>query len=299
MKPVSNIREGLAQIPGAMNQMPPAPGYQGSEEAVRSCRIRTIWTGDHSGLLPQDSVAPVARLSEDEADEDVFGADATDSWLDPVFEIGPEMDESFPGLGGAEGRQIQQSVRLHGMDALAWYVSFHHPGLQWGIYVPLSGLAYMMQNAFGGLSVRLETKAHLAFHAALNHELFHFATDYAIAQAELDHQEPWYVPAKSAIRMGVPSYCVEEEQMANAYMLSAFRSMKPALRVKGKQAALRAFVGLQPPGYRDALGVRSSDWDHLLFDLAHRYRVRTAKSASHPSLWNPWRFKITSAGAVA
>jgi hypothetical protein len=287
MKPVSNIREGLALIPGALNELPPALGYEGSEEAVRSYRTRTIWTGEKPSPLPQDSAIFEAELFEDEADDDVFSMDGGDSWLDPVFEIGAEMDERFPGLGGAAGRQLQQSVRLHGMDALAWYVSFHHPGLQWGIYIPISGLAYMMQNAFGNLLVPVETKAHLAFHAALNHELFHFATDYAIAQAELDHHEPWYIPGRMGFLFGNPSYCIEEEQMANAYMLSAFRSMKPALRVKGKQAALRAFVGKQPVGYCDALSVRSSDWDRLLVDLARRYGSYTAKSSSHPSLWNP------------
>jgi hypothetical protein len=173
------------------------------------------------------------------------------------------------------------------MDALAWYASFHYPGLQWGIYIPISGLAYMMQNAFGSLPVPLETKAHLAFHAVLNHELFHFATDYAIAQMEMDYQEPWLVPAKRAFRLGIPNYCVEEEQLANAYMLSAFRSMKPALRVKGKQAALRAFVEKQPQGYRDALGVRSPDWNRLLGNLAHHYGSHAVKSANHPTLWNP------------
>lgn len=294
MKLISSIRKGLANIEGALTEFPPEPGYEGSQEAVRS--IQTIWVGENPNLLPRYDL-PMnsdAVLCEDDADDDVFGVDddifgtdGSDSWLDPVFEIGADVDERFFGLGGDEGKKIRQSVQLHGMDALAWYVSFHRPGLQWGIYVPLSGLAYMMRNAFGELPIPLETKAHLAFHAALNHELFHFATDYAIAQAELDHQEPWYVPATTAFRMGTPSYCVEEERMANAYMLSAFRSMKPALRVKGKQAALRAFVGGQPVGYRNALNVRPAHWDQLLDKLAGRYGSHAVKSARHPSLWNP------------
>ena len=94
-----------------------------------------------------------------------------------------------------------------------------------------------------------------------SHELFHFATDYAIAQTELMLQEPWWTPATRAIRSGVPNYCLVEEQLANAYMLKAFRSMKPALRLRGKQEALRRFTLLQPPGYRDGAKIGSRQWD--------------------------------------
>lgn len=287
MKPVSNIRKGLAQIPGALNELPPNPGYEGSEEAVHSHRTRTIWQGESPDLRPGFSNDTEDGFLEDGADDSVFGVDSSGSSFDPVFEIGAEMDEQLPGLGGAEGRKIQQSVQLHGMDALAWYVSFHHPGLQWGIYIPISGLAYLMKNAFGGLNTSATTKAHLAFHAALNHELFHFATDYAIAQVELEHQEPWYLPSTQATRQKDPPYREEEEALANAYMLKAFRSSKPSLRVKGKQAALRAFVAKQPEGYRDALDIRPSHWASRLESLAWCYGVHSAKNAEHPALWSP------------
>lgn len=286
MKLVSNIRKGLVEIEGALDVFPPEPGYEGSQEAVRS--VRTIWWGKKPNPIQDynDSKEVAEGLFEDETDDGVFGEDGGDRGFDPVFEIGADVDERFPGLGGEAGKRIEQSVQLYGMDALGWYVSFHHPGIQWGIYIPVSGMGYLIRNALGGLSAPLVTKAHLAFHAILNHELFHFATDYTIAQAELAHQEPWYVPAKKAFRAGKPDYCVEEEQMANAYMLSAFRSMKPALRVRGKQAALRDFVAQQPEGYRDALHVRPLHWDRLLENLAHRYGSRAKKSAAHSSLWN-------------
>ena len=283
MKLVSTIRNGLTHIEGALQALPADPGYEGSQEAVHAAQ--TIWSADNANSSPDVKAAYSADLYEEEADDDVLGLDAGNQAFDPVFEIGAEVDERFPGLGGEEGKRIHQSVQLHGMDALGWYVPFHHPGLQWGIYVPCSGIAYLIANGFGGLCAPPATKVHLAFHAILNHELFHFATNYAIAQAELAHQAPWYVPAKMAFRAGSPNYCVEEEQLANAYMLSAFRSMKPALRLKGKQAALRAFVHRQPAGYRDALSVRPQHWDRLLEVLAHRYGDCSRTAASHPLLW--------------
>ncbi|HKD15950.1 MAG TPA: hypothetical protein VKE71_15555 [Candidatus Angelobacter sp.] len=128
------------------------------------------------------------------------------------------------------------------MDALGQYVSFQAVGAQWGIYIPVTGIAYLIKNALSQLRATPDTKRRLAFHAILNHELFHFATDCAIAQAELIHQEPWYVPAKAAFKRQKPDYCVIEEQLANAYMLKAFRTMKLALRIRGKQDALREFT---------------------------------------------------------
>ena len=282
MKAISSIREGLGRVPVALN----GPGYEGHEEAVRSFHTRVIWQGEDADKLSGTQLDYQAGY-EDDPEDDVLGGDVDQSAFDPVFEIGSEIDDRFPGLGGIEGEKIQQSVLLHGMDALAWYVSFHYPGVQWGVYVPISGIAYLMKHAFSDLSAPLATKAHLAFHSALNHELFHFATDYTVAQAELDHQEPWFVPAKAGFLSGNPNYCIEEEQLANAYMLAAFRSMKPALRVRGKQAALRAFVAKQPKGYRDALEVRSRNWNRLLENLAERYGSHALKSAGHPALWSP------------
>jgi hypothetical protein len=285
MKLVSSIRKGLAEIDGALDTFPPHPGYEGSQEAVHSARTMW-WGGQDPNLLTETALAPQADLYDVEVDGDDFGVNGVNGGFDPVFEIGAEVDERFPGLGGDSGKKIQQSFELYGMDALGWYVPFHHPGIQWGIYIPVSGLIYLIKHAFGGLAAPVDTKTHLAFHAILNHELFHFVTEYTIAQAELAQEEPWYVPAKQGMRESSPGYCVEEEKLANAYMLSAFRTMKPALRVAGKQAALGAFVKKQPAGYRDALVVRPPHWDGLLDGLVHQFGACKPRS-THRLLWDP------------
>jgi hypothetical protein len=79
----------------------------------------------------------------------------------------------------------------------------------------------------------------------------------------------------------MPKYCVIEEQLANAYMLKAFRTMKPAIRIRGKQRALREFTKVQPAGYCVGWRVRSQDWNGLLPALAEEYGRRSTKGAAN------------------
>lgn len=271
MTPVSKIRSGLSEIPGALVSYPPDEDYRGFEQGVV---VETLSEGQ--GVQAKElTCAPISP------DEDGPEEDQEIPEFDPVIEIGPEIEEAIQAYGGEAGERIRRSVELHGVEALGWYVSFHYTGVQWGAYISLSGIAYLMCKVFSALPATWETKAHLAFHAILNHELFHFATDYAVAQAELMLEEPWMVPAKRAFRAGHPPYCQQEEKLANGYMLRAFRTMKPALRVRGKQGALREFVRAQPPGYRDGDLVSREGWDANLGGLIDEYLRHTVKGAGN------------------
>lgn len=289
MKRVSQIREGLQDIPGALEAFEPDPGFEGRERAIDASRV--IWSGEQMNEREGDAtIAPVTDGDDRDFDDDPVSEGDEEASLDPVVELGADAEECIERLGGAAGVELEQSVLLHGMDALGWYVSFHYTGVQWGIYVPLSGIAYLAGRVFHTLSASLDAKVRLAFHAIFHHELFHFATDYAIAQAELTHREPWHLPARRAFRAQSPRYCVLEEKLANAQMLLAFRSTKAALRVKGKQAVLRQFVLEQPEGYRDALDVRPEHTDALLSDLAGCYGEHAVNSRNHPLIWGPKGF---------
>ena len=184
MRRINEIRAGMSGIPHSRMDFPPEPSFRGEEPGVTTT---AIWTGDYYDApdktqMPEDSFSGSEEGDENETD---MPPD-----FDPVIEIGADVDETFPALGGEAGEQIRHSILLHGMDALGWYVSFHVVRVQWGIYIPVTGIAYLMKNALSKLRATLDAKAHLAFHAILNHELFHFGTDYTIAQAELIHQEP-------------------------------------------------------------------------------------------------------------
>jgi hypothetical protein len=126
----------------------------------------------------------------------------------------------------------------------------------------------LAQAAFAKLDLEPVAKIQLAFRAILDHELFHFATDYAVGQAELAQHHAWWVPFKTSRRDQVSPCCPIEEQLANAYMLRRFRT-GPKLR--GKQEALRLFTKQQPVGYKDAHKIKPDDWPDELAKLASEY----------------------------
>jgi hypothetical protein len=275
MKHITDIRRGLSSIPGALSEVPPENGYAGPQPGVA---VTTI----HESHDPRLRLDAFANSSDDSQEDYEAIPDFT-----PLFEIGSEVDESFPALGGEEGERIRKSLLVRGMDALGGYLTFHMVGAQWGIYINVSGIAYLVKYAFSELTAPLEEKANLAFHAILAHELFHFATDFAISQAELVHQEAWWLPAQKVFKLEKPGYLAEEERLANAYMLAAFRSMKASLRIAKKQEALRQFTRtLQPEGYCDGWKVRKEHWETLLAELAAEYGRHTTKAAKNSGLWD-------------
>jgi hypothetical protein len=274
MQPIQNIRNGLSGIPECLTNLPPEPAYRGIGPGTL---VSSIWTpGEPNSLLSHN---PQLDFESAETESEASPE------FDPLIEIGADVDETFPSLNGEAGERIRQSVMLYGMDALGYYVSFHVTGVQWGAYVTASGIAYLVRSAFSSLDAPLMTKAQLAFHAILHHELFHFAVDYTVAQSELTHQNAWWLPAKTVFRRATPNYCVIEEKLANAYMLRAFRTMKPALRHRGKQEALRDFTKRLPAGYKDGWQVRRLDWERELKTLAWAYGEHSI-CKGHPALWN-------------
>lgn len=178
------------------------------------------------------------------------GAGATDAL--PIFEIPPEIDEArlVAALGGTEGQRISAAIKVRGVDALAWYVPFHATGLQWGIYIPLSSIARLALLDFEPLKCDLNAKMNLAFQLLHQHELFHFATEYATAQAEILIGKPIYRHGKP--KTGNLSYIALEEQLANAW---SYRTLTSRVRriwnVPGKAAIITKIFKAGPKGYRD------------------------------------------------
>jgi len=148
-----------------------------------------------------------------------------------------------------------------GTDALAWYVTFHGKGVQWGIYIPVSSISYLMTSVFGPLNCDSLTKSKMAFRMLHQHELFHFAVDYMAAQLEAIVGLPCHKPARD-LKDKLLGYILLEEQLANAHMIRSFRSGPRANRVSGATNVVRQFVMNQPPGYRE--GAKSTTTHALL-----------------------------------
>jgi hypothetical protein len=264
MKKIADIRMALDKISDARMELPPEEGYLGSEPGIET---ETVWPGESDANQSHGAtVAPGEPRIEQGLDEIGIIPEPQ-----PVFEFGAEIDETRPLLKGQESERIRKSVELKGMDALGCYVTFHVKNLQWGVYISTSGIAYLIQNAFAALPVSFETKAHLSFYSILQHELFHFATDYMVSQWEILLQQPLHIRASKAQKQQPPGYSSTEEMLANAFMLKALRTGKPALKIKGKTEALRQFTLLQPEGYRDGGTVKASQWEEELIVLALQY----------------------------
>ena len=113
--------------------------------------------------------------------------------------------------------------------------------------LPLSSIAYLIGRYFTSLNVSVDKLLRLSFRALHQHELFHFATDYASSQAELLSRRPCYRPSRS-LKDPKWEYNLLEEQLANVNMIHSFWGQP----LKGKTRVLRSFISEQPPGYHTA-----------------------------------------------
>lgn len=114
-----------------------------------------------------------------------------------------------------------------GIEALAWYVSFHDDQQNWGVYIPLSSVALMDELYLSGLPIDRDRRLHIAWSALLAHEQMHFAVDHACAWFELLLRAPIRREFTARFKEKTPAphlkaeeaYLEVEETAANAHML--------------------------------------------------------------------------------
>jgi plasmid maintenance system killer protein len=142
--------------------------------------------------------------------------------------------------------EISAEEEKRGIDALAWYVSFHNTEPEWGIYIPISSLHYIAGRHLKRLRYSKARKLEIAFNALLFHESIHYAVDRNVAAWELIlgvalHGE---VPD----RLKTLGYIQVEEAVANAHKLRELKEIYSAACTN----ALGTWVSNSPAGYRDA-----------------------------------------------
>ena len=251
MKRVDNIRNALTNIPGCIDDKQHFEWHERGD-------TDSIW--------------------QPEANTSLLDFDPTDRGdiepLQPIFEVPPEYeaDSSLPLLNDAAADEIKSRTRVHGIEALAWYVPFHQSGYQWGCYLTASGL-YQIADLFLPAKLSVNERLDFAFHSLLRHELFHFATEYMASQWELCMRQPCYLPAKTFLNDPALGYILDEEKAANALMLRNIATRSRIKRVAGVLHLLREFtVEHMPPGYSDAHRfLKRAAFDNLLEDLAEQY----------------------------
>lgn len=108
----------------------------------------------------------------------------------------------------------------------------------------------------------------------------------AATHGELAQRQAWWAPAKAARVKRGEAYSLREERLANAWMMRAFRTALPGFQVRGKQAALKKFVGQQSAGYRDALSVKPGAWPRDLRELVRGYAADAGHGDANALLWD-------------
>lgn len=237
MRSIEEIRKALSQIEGGRfaisNAPPPFRRRQRPTTNQVSERDGSVWTGLE--IVP----SPETDRNIDSDREDVEG----------YF------------------RSLDDEVATQGVDALAWYVSFHNTNDEWGIYIPVTSMHYLSDRLFAKTRLDLHQRIEVALQLILNHERFHFAADYAQTQVELLLGKPCRKALKS--RYGAGQYLEIEEALANAFMLKGVRK----LLTKANLQRVRSFIERQPPGYRDANRYADDDvlFSHGLSEVVKSY----------------------------
>lgn len=175
----------------------------------------------------------------------------------PVFDLGLSTSETLElfDLARTEtGTHYRNRILDEGPDgALGWYAPCHAKGLQFGIYLRLSGVLCLARELMahekkGKLDPQRATQ--LAIDIVVLHEWAHFLVERMILQMENAYEVPIWAAQFDA---GVPHRGLEEG-VANAYMLRRLLSGK----WRGSRAprtAILNFVKQQPEAYRSALGI--------------------------------------------
>lgn len=247
MKSIEQIRDALGVMcPDALVHIPGTQGRnRGHYPTVQ------VWGGldelEREVLAPQN--LPAQALPDAEDDRPIPRR--------PCFEFSADAEPpGDTGMGSEVDEELRAERLVEGTDAYAWYVSFHHDGAQWGIYIPTSSLASMSREFFGDLSLDWPSKLKLSAHVLHQHELFHFSMDYMSALWEMTTSDVcWRLRKKLRGPLG---HIELEEQLANAQMLRQLGAMPTELKVAGRAAALRKLMAESPAGYRDGPSAVSS-----------------------------------------
>lgn len=238
MKSVSKIRSALVDIKNGRYPISNSPPVLGARSISRTKSPNlfdqnAIWSG---GL----------ELSKDfEFDKDNYDY--------------RDIAGTFSGLDA--------DVVEKGIEALAWYVSFHNSEDEWGIYIPMTSVHYLVSRLFEKEKISETRKFNLAFELLLNHERFHFMADYAQTQTELLLGVACRYLLKNQFVKG--RYLEIEEALANAFMLNQLKNSV----TKKQLGKIINFVLNQPRGYRDALPYSedSEYFNHGLSEVVKAY----------------------------
>jgi hypothetical protein len=241
MKSIHQIRLALSHIENGrfgISNSPPVFGSRPSAEVTTIDSDDSVWTGELGVANDDETTAPKIYSQE------IVG----------VF------------------KQLDHAVKSRGVEALAWYVSFHNSAEEWGIYIPMTSVHYLANRLFSKRRGAKSKIYQLAYDLLLNHERFHFLADYAQTQLELLLGVPCRSMLSNQFKTG--EYLEIEEALANAYML---RELKQVATLRQFEQ-IKSFVLGQPAGYKDAIPYFEDTelYQHGLAEVVKSYAGLTA-----------------------
>ena len=127
-------------------------------------------------------------------------------------------------------------------DAYAFYLPFHFYRTTWGIYIRAAGVSALARRFAAPRKRPDANDLAVAYDALLEHERFHFLTEYAASRIEVVTLDACY-----SGYFHVHDASLHEEAIANAYALKAIRRRAPAHLAQ----AVEHWMAAQAPGYRD------------------------------------------------
>ena len=254
----NKVREELRSISGAIRDEPQHRESGGGQEP----RV----------LVPLYDPAPGTGALELGSEVDLPDGIASDTEADPAGEFTDgvmadaaraELAEAIAAGGAQNDRRIREQVVLEGVDALGWYVTLHQDAFQWGICIKAEEALWLARTVYLPIANSPVLAVRLAIRAIHDHELMHFAEDWAIAQVELIRDSPIWWPSRSSAE--IAQVRKSAERLANGYMLRRARCVPQNLRCAGAYSALGKWTLTQGEGYKDGLQLVGTQ---LKFDQA-------------------------------
>jgi hypothetical protein len=212
----------------------------------------------------KDTIAPIS-LGDDVGTDDLPGA------IDlPTFHFPGDLDPEsvIRELAGKAGDKYRSQKLLNGIDDYGAYLTFHQRAVQWGIYLPMSGIASFMLHHLAHLKIEPIAMFRLAAFLILEHERMHFAIDCMLTQMELLACRPIWWPVRRSV--GFAEFRLIEESIANAKMLRSVRYPPSAYRYPGVYQAAVSLSLKQGAGYRDGkiVGRSGNSFEEKILDHA-------------------------------
>lgn len=249
-----------------------------------SHQFGTIVASHSSRPLQTTTNHIIRKLREGWSNESPY--DFENSFLRDGLEVFCDDDERLNDLlkEASDLPSTYGDMREIGVDAFAWYVSFHH-SKDWGIYIPLTGLLKFSSN-FVEVTPNPVTAVNIGLDLLLSHEGVHYGIDIAVSQLELIEQRAIYIPERNLLRNNA-GYIEREEKIANAakLILSNRLAKNRTLGCPDLLATCRNLVRSQPAGYRDGLSCESKSKFH---SEANQYLHQVLNSStSYPTNIRP------------